>query len=290
MSKSSGRRHSPNAAVSRFPARHWRRAASRLSAVAVTAGGLAFAGTAAAQTAVSAPNAKVDLRGGYEKSIGGGLNGGFVAGTGSYTMPLGQVLGLQLDGGIGLVDGEFYGGGGAHLFWRNPTTGLFGAFGQLSTLDSAYLGRAGARGEFYWNWITLGGYAGYQMGDKGKSVRVKDGWIGGLDLTGYVSDNFALRGGVGIEAGRWYGRGGIEVQPGFSSMPGLTLFAEGGGGEDRQVFGLAGVRFYFGADKSLKRRHREDDPVALPLTELPQYRRYDRSNVGGGGGNDTLPD
>jgi hypothetical protein len=254
---------------------------------------LAMAGSgkeAAAQNAVSTSNGKVDLRGGYERSINEGINGGFVAGTGSFTMPLGQSFGLQLDGGIGWVDSNFYGGGGAHAFWRSPTAGLLGIWTQASTLDHAYLARVGGRGELYLSGLTFGGYAGYQWGNRGDSVQVNHGVIAGIDAIGYPTENFAIKGAVGWDAGKWYGRGGLEFQPAFTNMRGLSFFADAGGGQNRQLFALGGVRFYFGPDKSLMRRHREDDPPPLPITELPQYRRNGHGHVGGGGGNDTIPE
>lgn len=247
------------------------------------------AGTASAQNAVSSTNAKIDLRGGWQKSVESGLDGGAILGTGSLTMPLGQSFGMQLDAGLGAVDRNFYGSAAGHLFWRDPTLAMLGGFAQISTLDKAMLGRFGGRGEFFASSFTFGGYAGWQVGDRGKSVRVKDGFIAGLDLAGYITDNFVIRGGVGSDASKWYGRAGLEFQPNFPSLPGLAFFADGGGGESGQRFALGGVRFYFGADKSLKRRHREDDPVALPTTEIPQFRKYRRGgDVGGGGGNDVI--
>ncbi len=57
------------------------------------------------------------------------------------------------------------------------------------------------------------------------------------------------------------GQIGIEWQP-QTQFEDLSLFAVGGVGSDDLEYAMAGVKFYFGgSDKSLKLRHREDDPV-----------------------------
>ena len=60
---------------------------------------------------------------------------------------------------------------------------------------------------------------------------------------------------------------GIEWQPPVHALAGLTIFADGAVGEDDYESVLGGMRFYFGESgfKSLKRRHREDDPDAVTL-------------------------
>ena len=84
--------------------------------------------------AVDGINGKID---GY----GGGANhtNGFYGGTGSLSVPLAQQWGAQFDGGVGSDEGIGWLGGAGHLFWRDPSIGLLGAFGSYS----------------HWNGMTL---------------------------------------------------------------------------------------------------------------------------------------
>jgi len=62
--------------------------------------------------------------------------------------------------------------------------------------------------------------------------------------------------------GRYTGRGTIEYQPQLAATHNMSFFVDGSGG-DNGYRATAGIRFYFGADKPLIRRHREDDPTAM---------------------------
>ena len=58
----------------------------------------------------------------------------------------------------------------------------------------------------------------------------------------------------------WYG-GRVEYQPALDALPGLSFFADVADGEKSYDHAVAGIRFYFGTNKSLIKRHREDDPA-----------------------------
>ena len=60
--------------------------------------------------------------------------------------------------------------------------------------------------------------------------------------------------------GDGYARFGAEYQPAGWGVPGLTLFADGRVGEHDYSRVIGGLRLYFGGAKSLKDRHRLDDP------------------------------
>jgi hypothetical protein len=245
-------------------------------AAALGVGGIATVAMAQTGPAVSGANAKIQLEGGYLKNDN---NSDGWAGTaaGALTAPIGQQFGVQFDGAVGSFDGDFYWGAGGHLFWRDPGQGMLGVFGQVSSMNKASLYRAGVEGDAYLGRFTLGGHVGYQAGNDSHKVHVDDGVIAGLRLKYYVTDNFALQASGGIEATSWYGRGGFEYQPGFAALPGLSVFADAGAGSDHHVFALAGIRYYFGNDKTLIRRHREDDPDLLPLTEIQKFERKSRA-------------
>ena len=86
--------------------------------------------------AVDGVNWKVD-------GLGGSIaNGGFGAGRGAVTVPLGGQFGFQLDGIAGGFDDRFFGGAAGHLFWRDPARGLIGLYGSYTSWDKI---RRGAR-------------------------------------------------------------------------------------------------------------------------------------------------
>jgi hypothetical protein len=75
--------------------------------------------------AVDGINAKIDGYGGGSSRING-----FYGTNGSLSVPLAQQWGLQIDGGVGSAQGIGASAGGAHLFWRDPSIGLLGAYGS----------------------------------------------------------------------------------------------------------------------------------------------------------------
>ncbi|MDX1518786.1 MAG: hypothetical protein R3318_01595, partial [Gammaproteobacteria bacterium] len=93
----------------------------------------------------------------------------------------------------------------------------------------------------------------------GQTGDIQGGVFGNLDLRWYVNDNAYISMGGLTSSGDVGARASAEYQPGFSSLPGLSLFADGIVADDFDQV-LIGVRYYFGETKSLKRRHREDDP------------------------------
>ncbi len=217
--------------------------------------------------AVSGINGKIAAFGGEVEDEGlGGIMG-------SVTVPIGERFGLQIDGMAGSANDSFYGVAG-HLFWRDPSIGLFGVYGSYAEWDyrrtdpavilrngvidtiGADVGRIGIEGQLYLDRFSLEGIAGFQSGSL-------DGTFGKATLAFYATDN--LRFDVSV-AGSDYGTTnsvGVEWAPGLDSP--VSFFADGTfSSDDQRVFG--GVKFYLAAEqKSLIRRHREDDPE----NELP---------------------
>ena len=93
-----------------------------------------------------------------------------------------------------------------------------------------------------------------------------DGNFYGLaDLAFYATDNFRLSIGASSVAGFETGRAGVEWFMGDTGLP-VSLKLDGRLGEDGYTSITAGVSLYFGGeDKSLIRRHREDDPPIYSL-------------------------
>jgi len=193
--------------------------------------------------AVSAPNGKVEL-------FGGRIDGeGTLNLSGSYTFPLASYFGAQFDGLYGQRDSRGIYGAGGHLFWRNPEYALIGLTASYLQHRSTDLWRIGGEGEMYWNQITLAGQLGSQSGDLG------DDAYGRIDAHYYLAEDLLmLSAGAGSFDHQTTWGGGAEY---LTDLGGLSLFATGGRGGNGDYFALGGIRYYFGAKKSLLLRHRE---------------------------------
>jgi hypothetical protein len=236
--------------------------------------------------AVSAINTKVEGAGVWANGRAGGF------GAGALTFPLGQEFGGALDVLSGGLDSSGYFGGAGHLFWRNPSIASFGAYGGVSYLDhpidpngafNNVFAKAGLAGELYLGrfsietiggWETGGERSGwfYDYGRAGQQNRPFDQ----VNLAYYPTDNWRL------SVGQRYSQGAnsysvkTEVLLPFDQFKGVSVFVEGRIGEHNYHAVMAGLRFYFGPDKPLIQRHREDDPQIyltddfLTLTQRPR--------------------
>ncbi|MGH6799422.1 MAG: hypothetical protein ACREDI_13690, partial [Roseiarcus sp.] len=210
--------------------------------------------------AVSELNAKAALEGGVfdRKSIG--------FATGSVTTPVGHDFGLQVDGGVGAQNGRAAYGLAGQGFWRDPDIGLAGVFASTfhRKFQDVNVRRYGAEGELYLGQFTVDGRAGAQL-----SHDVHSGGFVHVDLSWYAIDNLKVTGGVDYSPAKVIGLAGGEYQLGVAALPGLTAFAQIGAGHSGLDHAIAGFRYYFGPNKTLIRRQREDDP--LSLTDLWDY-------------------
>ena len=233
--------------------------------------------------AVDGINAKI-------AGFGGGANhsDGFYGTTGSLSVPLAQQWGLQLDGGVGSDKGIGAYGGAGHLFWRDPSIGLLGAYGsyahwngtdlfaRFSSDDgiqvvnlgqiSANIGRYAAEGEYYSSRWTLSGLAGVEtVGINSTLLRfsVPNRFFDHVSAAYYVTDNFKLSAGHLYTFDTHFLTLGSEYGFGLGGGRMAALLAQGALGEGGVYSALAGLRIYFGQhDKTLIDRHRQDDPVS----------------------------
>ena len=212
--------------------------------------------------AVSAPNGKIAVFG------GGDDDGGLVFGEASYTMPLGHAFGLQVDGLVGQTGSvdDTLAQGAAHLFWRDPSKGLLGLYGSALSVDSSDMYRLGGEGQLYLNRISLEGMIGWDEADD------ESGLFASGTFAYYMSDN--TRAYAGTRRTDWRdgtiqgvgtaGFVGLEHQTRWGNdRRGYSLFGEVRFGENDYRAAWGGLRIYFGENKSLKRRHREDDPFTV---------------------------
>ncbi len=211
--------------------------------------------------AVSAMNGKIALEGGTLTTTTFGTQA-VRALSGSLTFPVQNQFGVQLDAGAGQMGADSFTGAGAHLFWRDPSRGMvdlqFGATfidrtGVLVPDQTAYA--IGVEGELYLDQFTIAANAGRIFGT---NVTVGDYY--GVDLSWYASNNLKLRIGYGQTPDvNGMANAGIEWMPMLDSLEGMAVYADYYNGTGYENIGL-GVRFYFGEGKSLKDRHRRDDP------------------------------
>ncbi len=225
--------------------------------------------TAWAGDAVSRFNGKADFSyGNMESEPGKNL-------AASITMPVGHTFGLQVDGlSTRVADVDLTGMGG-HLFWRDWDRGLLGI--TAATLNGEYQAarQIGGEGEYYWGPVTLGLRAGWgtiEFDDPAPFIDTdveKEYLLG--DIGYYPLDNLLLSLTAGVLLDNTLIKGEIEY---LTPIRGLSLFTEVVDGEHHYDHALFGIRYYFGAEKTLKRHHREDDPASAIAPVLQAVGTY----------------
>jgi hypothetical protein len=209
--------------------------------------------------AVSGLNYNLAAFGGYaridDRGPGNNLSGGLGGVGGTIVAPLAHAYGLKLSGLVGGWEGEAFYGGAAHLFWRDPAIGLLGVYGSYTRTDagSAALGRLAVEFQRYLGQYSIEGQIGWEGVDVSSNLFTR------LDLGYYLNENLKLRIGHRYTDERHLLAVGAESLFRTAGNHALSGFVEGRFGKDYTV-AWAGLRLYFGADKSLIRRHREDDP------------------------------
>jgi len=235
-------------------------AALGLAVLAAFAEGADAQDAARQQPAVSGLNGKLSLEGGAIGNDGAGSSALGIA-QGSISAPLGHSFGLQVDGAGASAYNTFLGGGAAHLFWRDPQIGLVGPVVALMGSRGATLGWYGGEAEFYKGMFTLRALAGYQSASSPFGSVPNGGFWQGR-LTMYPIDDLALSVGGGQSVGFSTGRASLEWQPDFIASHNVALFVDSAAGDGNYWRVTSGVRFYFGPEKTLIRRQREDDPAS----------------------------
>lgn len=210
------------------------------------------------QPAVDGINFKLSAVGG---SVGGYTNHMFIASV-ATPMPFADAFGMQLDLGIGKFDNEYTSAAaGLHLFWRDPSVGLVGIYGDWGYINPEHGGRMGVEASVYNGRWTLDAFAGVQFGQHFMTEFVDE-----VDLSYYFTDN--LRGSVGH---RLISRGHV-ANVSFEYMPdssaGWSVFGEAEYGEDDYHSAWLGLRYSFG--QSSANTLIERDRVADPMVRIPR--------------------
>jgi hypothetical protein len=231
---------------------------SCFAALAIAFHGSAYAQSTDALPAVDGVNGKL--------SFAGLVDGPDVQNiSGAVSFPLGQNMGLQIDGYAANVDLDILGGfpvygGAAHLFWRDPTQGLIGLYTDAIHFDvlSGYtVFNTGVEASLYLDRFSIDGALGYTYGD----VRDED-VFSQMSVSYYPTDNLSLYLGHGYAHGQNSVIYGAEWAFANQRRTASSFFAKGSVSEDGDHIAEIGVTIYFGQNrKPLLRRHREDDPA-----------------------------
>jgi hypothetical protein len=214
--------------------------------------------------AVSFPNGKAE---GIVASVDG--DSAFMA-LGSASFPIHPQLGGQVDAAFGKLDKENLLGVGLHLFARDPQQYLLGGIVSYTENNDADMYRYGVEGEYYYGPYTLSALVGQQNGD------IDSNGFGAIDFSWYPGDELMVQAGVSFaDSDDRKGHVGGE----FLFRPNLAAFADLGFGTNDYEHALAGVRYYFGENKPLLRKHREEDPANNLLTGAIQALNGFRSTL-----------
>jgi hypothetical protein len=229
--------------------------------------------------AVSTVNGKLSTEAGVT-----GINGessGIGVVKGSLAAPLGYAFGFQLDGMAGTSFNSAFGGGTAHLFWRDPAIGLFGPVVSLAAGGGNRLGWYGSEAELYAKAFTIGAWGGYHDAVDGQfAITESSGFYGG-SFTFYPTPDLAMTLAATSAFGQVSGTSTIEYQPDLFARHNVAFYVDGAAADHASYGITVGVRLYFGPDKSLIRRHREDDPVTALAWEAAAERATSANLVPG---------
>lgn len=146
-----------------------------------------------------------------------------------------------------------------------------GLTGSATRFDNLDVRRFGAEAEGYFGDFTLRARAGHQNGD------FKDGSYYSAGARWYANSNlmFGIAGEHAVD--RSIGHLTAEWQISTPSLPGLAVFLDAAKGSNSFDQTLVGVRYYFGSNKTLIQRHRQDDPDSLLgdslISNQQQYRQ-----------------
>ena len=206
--------------------------------------------------AVSAVNGKIEFQGGWAGMSGVSNSADFLGGA-TLSAPIGDRFGFQADIAASNTFNQTMAGGALHLFTRDPDLYLLGVTGGAFWTNNASAQIIGPEVELYSGPLMLQAYGGFMNMNVAGVNSGKLFAIG--DISFYPTDNFRLIVGAKDIADFKTAHAGLEYK--FSETMPVSFTLDGKVGDNSFAAVDVGLRFYFGGgDKSLKRRHREDDP------------------------------
>ncbi|MGC4074386.1 MAG: hypothetical protein QM760_18120 [Nibricoccus sp.] len=219
--------------------------------------------------AVSALNGKLGVS--YGDMDGG--DGHNLAG--SLTFPVAHNWGAQVDGLYTQVEKVDFGGGAAHVFWRNPDRALIGLTASAITSDFVQSQDFGVEAEYYWKIVTFGVHSGvgfikYDTSAPFIETDRSDGFVT-ASATVYPVENLSVRAHASVRFEQNSYGAEVEFQIPKRNLAITADLVRGDSGYDHALFGL---RYYFGGKKTLRNRHRHDDPRNLAGDTLYAVGNY----------------
>ena len=197
--------------------------------------------------AVDAFNVELSLLGGgFQRNVLGTASNAMFNASLATPMPFFNNFGAQLDLAIGSYDGSYTSSAaGLHLFWRDPSVGALGIYGDWAYTNPEHAGRVGVEAAYYDGRWTYEARLGMQFGQ-----HVYTRFIDEIDISYYFTDN--TRGSIGH---RLTSRGHVanlsfEHNLAEQGFDGWTVFGEIEGGEDNYFGGHAGISYTFGSTAS----------------------------------------
>jgi hypothetical protein len=198
----------------------------------------------------------------------------------SLSIPVGQRFGVQLDTLYAHTQSEDLYGFGGHFFTRNPEKGLIGIIASSVLNNDVSNSIYGAEAELYLNKVTIGGILAYQNIDLNLPSGAYDTYTRNKQDFAYVNlyaalypiENLMLKIQYTNRSERNVFGAIAEYQ---TPVAGLSMYVDYAVGDANYSHILGGLRYYFGAPKTLKRRHREDDPASI----LPSLQQNMNRNV-----------
>ncbi len=229
--------------------------------------------------AVSGPNGKIEIGGGWTDIDELGSDEVFRGGA-AFSFPVGDMFGIQADLTALNAYGETALGGALHAFTRDPSSYLLGAYGGYVNAGAANIWYVGPEVELYLDNVSLEAVGGIM--DISDGVGTEFYAMGKVAL--YATDNLRLSVGASTVANFESANAGLEWFMGDTGLP-VSFTVDGEVGEDGYTSIQAGLNLYFGGeDKSLIRRHREDDP------RLHFFSLLSAGVLGALNANDELPE
>lgn len=195
--------------------------------------------------------------------------------TGSISTPLSKNFGLQVDGLYTHVSKRDFYGAGAQIFWRDSEKGLLGVSFAGINENNMYSITGGLIGEYYLNMFTFSLNAGYSKIKYDFPVPFIETnetkpYAGG-SIGFYPIDNLLFEFAYSYAFENYLYQCNIEYQ---TPLRGLSLFTDLAKGDQDYDQVLFGIRYYFGKQKTLKQRHREDDPQNAVNSVLANIGTY----------------
>jgi hypothetical protein len=192
----------------------------------------------------------------------GGYHNHMLMVTASAPVPYFSSFGAQLDLALGKYRDDYTSAAaGAHVFWRDPSIGLLGIYGDWGYVNPEHAGRVGLEGSLYIDRWTIDAFVGKQFGQHVFTKIVDE-----VDLSYYFTDNLRASIGHRLTSRGNVGNVGFEFMP--ESLGGWSVFGEAEHGEDDYYGGWLGIRYSFGTGSATTLIGR--DRTGDPRTRLPR--------------------